>query len=66
MSDDFSRSYPNSQQRVQELAIRSVEQYLEAMSKTLANFGLEHLAEFEDEDIRRTQDIFDALDVPIR
>ncbi|KAL9239469.1 hypothetical protein vseg_013787 [Gypsophila vaccaria] len=35
------------------------------MGKTLANFGLEHLTKIQDEEIRRTRDVVDALDAPI-
>ncbi|KAL9235703.1 hypothetical protein vseg_010442 [Gypsophila vaccaria] len=65
MLEDFKRAYPNSHARIQQKTIRGVEQYLEAMGKTLENFALEHLTEIQDEEIRRTRDVVDALDAPI-
>lgn len=65
LSKDFRHQFPHSGVRVKQLIVRSVEQSLEAMGKSLAAFGLEHLNDFEDADLRRTREIVDALDAPI-
>ncbi|XP_021775348.1 uncharacterized protein LOC110739200 [Chenopodium quinoa] len=48
-----------------ELTVRSLEQHLEAMGKSLATFGLDHLNSQVDDGFRRTKGIIDALDAPI-
>ncbi|KAK9689010.1 hypothetical protein RND81_09G027900 [Saponaria officinalis] len=53
LSEDFRRQNGKCPDKVRHLTVRVVEQYLEAMGKTLKCFGLEHL------------DITDALDALI-
>ncbi|XP_010687521.1 uncharacterized protein LOC104901629 [Beta vulgaris subsp. vulgaris] len=65
LSEDFSHKFPNFPEKVRHLTARAVEQYLEAMGKSLKAFGLEHLQGQEDDELRRTKDIVDALDAPI-
>ncbi|XP_057246761.1 uncharacterized protein LOC104899124 [Beta vulgaris subsp. vulgaris] len=65
LSEDFSHKFPNFPEKVRHLTARAVEQYLEAMGKSLKAFGLEHLQGQEDDELRRTKDIVDALDPPI-
>ncbi|XP_074299755.1 uncharacterized protein LOC141630914 [Silene latifolia] len=65
LSDDFRLKFPADPRKVSQLTARSVERYLEAMGKTMAEFGLEHLDTCNDDEMRRTRDIFDAFDAAI-
>ncbi|XP_074318033.1 uncharacterized protein LOC141654817 [Silene latifolia] len=65
LSDDFRLKFPADPRKVSQLTARSVERYLEAMGKTMAEFGLEHLDTCNDDEMRRTRDIVDALDAAI-
>ncbi|XP_056695007.1 uncharacterized protein [Spinacia oleracea] len=65
LSENYKHQFPDSESKVKQLTARSVEQYLEAMGKSLKAFGLEHLNEAQDAEITRTKDILDALDAPI-
>ncbi|KAK9732805.1 hypothetical protein RND81_04G023700 [Saponaria officinalis] len=65
LSEDFTKKNTNNPEKARYLTVRSVEQYLEAMGKTLKCFGLDHLAGTVDDELRRTKDITDALDAPI-
>ncbi|XP_074271299.1 uncharacterized protein LOC141595232 [Silene latifolia] len=65
LSEDFRHRYPDQPQEVSQLTARVVEWYLEAMGKTMATFGLDHLDTCNDDEIRRTRDIVDALNAPI-
>ncbi|XP_074293518.1 uncharacterized protein LOC141620583 [Silene latifolia] len=65
LSQDFQHKFPNEPNKVSHLTASSVENSLEAMGKSLKSFNLEHLVAFEDDEIRRTKDIIDALDSPI-
>ncbi|KAK9740632.1 hypothetical protein RND81_03G049700 [Saponaria officinalis] len=65
LSEDFTKKNPNNPMKARSLTVKSVEQYLEAMGKTLKCFGLDHLAGTVDDAFRRTKDITDALDAPI-
>ncbi|XP_074321416.1 uncharacterized protein LOC141657922 [Silene latifolia] len=65
LSEDYRHKYPNEPQKVKQLTARSVEQYLESMGKSLKFFGLDHLDTCNDDELRRTRDIIDALDTPI-
>ncbi|XP_021851591.2 uncharacterized protein [Spinacia oleracea] len=65
LSEDYKHQFPDSESKVKQLTARSVEQYLEAMGKSLKAFGLEHLNEAQDAEITRTKDILYALDAPI-
>ncbi|XP_074296943.1 uncharacterized protein LOC141627609 [Silene latifolia] len=65
LSEDYRYNYPGQPQKVRQLTARSVEQYLEAMGKSLLAFGLDHLDTCTDNELRRTRDIIDALDAPI-
>ncbi|XP_074289274.1 uncharacterized protein LOC141614428 [Silene latifolia] len=62
---DFQHKFPNESNKVIHLTASSVEISLEAMGKSLKSFNLEHLLESENEELRRTKDIIDALDAPI-
>ncbi|XP_074291653.1 uncharacterized protein LOC141618442 [Silene latifolia] len=65
LSDDFRFQFPDDPLKVSQLTARAVERYLEAMGKTMAEFELDHLDTFTDDDVRRTRDIVDALDAAI-
>ncbi|XP_074293400.1 uncharacterized protein LOC141620425 [Silene latifolia] len=65
LSQDFRHKYPHEPNKVNHLTASSVEGSLEAMGKSLKYFNLEHLVEAQDDEIRRTKDIIDALDAPI-
>ncbi|XP_021754904.1 ATP-dependent DNA helicase PIF2-like [Chenopodium quinoa] len=65
LSEDFNYKYPNCKSKVMSLTIREVENNLEAMGKSLENFGLGHLIEETDARIHITKDIADALEAPI-
>ncbi|KAH9624148.1 hypothetical protein KSS87_012813 [Heliosperma pusillum] len=65
LSEDYSQQYPHEPRKVKLLTVRAVEQFLEAMGRTLKSFGLQQLEELRDEEFRRTKDIIDALDAPI-
>ncbi|XP_021761012.1 uncharacterized protein LOC110725856 [Chenopodium quinoa] len=65
LSEDFARQYPGVENKVKRLTVRSVEQHLEAMGKSLSACGLAVLMEDNDNQIDRTKDIQDALDAPI-
>ncbi|XP_074299646.1 uncharacterized protein LOC141630791 [Silene latifolia] len=65
LSQNFQHKFPNEPNKVSHLTASSVENSLEAMGKYLKSFNLENLVAFEDDEIRRTKDIIDALDSPI-
>ncbi|XP_056688027.1 uncharacterized protein [Spinacia oleracea] len=65
LSEDFKRQFPDLYSKVKHLTVRSVEQCLEEMGKSLNTFGLEHLNVAQDAEVARTKDITDALDAPI-
>ncbi|KAK9723988.1 hypothetical protein RND81_05G039400 [Saponaria officinalis] len=65
LSEDFTKKNPNNPEKARCRTVRSIDQYLEAMGKTLKCFGIDHLAGTVDEAFRRTKDITDALDAPI-
>ncbi|XP_021762956.1 uncharacterized protein LOC110727683 [Chenopodium quinoa] len=65
LSEDFARQYPGVENKVKRLTVRSVEQHLEAMGKSLSACGLAVLMEDTDNQIDRIKDIQDALDAPI-
>ncbi|XP_074267172.1 uncharacterized protein LOC141590478 [Silene latifolia] len=65
LSQDLQHKFPNDPKKVSHLTASSVEMSLEAMGKSLKDFNLDYLLESEDDEIRRTKDIIDALDAPI-
>ncbi|XP_074298500.1 uncharacterized protein LOC141629384 [Silene latifolia] len=65
LSDGYRYKFPGQPQKVKRLIARSVEQYLEAMGKTMETFGLEHLETSSNHEVQRTRDIIDALEAPI-
>ncbi|XP_021754584.1 ATP-dependent DNA helicase PIF3-like [Chenopodium quinoa] len=65
LSEDFAYQHQGNDDRVKKLTIRSVEQYLEAMGKSLRNVGLTELCSAEEDEFQRTKDIIDSLDAPI-
>lgn len=65
LSEDFRRKFPNCVEKVKCLIARSVEQFVEAMGKSLKSFGLEHIVEVEDEELRRARAIVDVMDASI-
>ncbi|XP_021721928.1 ATP-dependent DNA helicase pfh1-like [Chenopodium quinoa] len=65
LSEDFARKYAGAERKIKKLTVRSVEQYLEAMRKSLGECGLAVLINNNDTEIDRTKDIQDALDAPI-
>ncbi|XP_074271087.1 uncharacterized protein LOC141595011 [Silene latifolia] len=65
LSDDFRFQFPDDPLKISQLTARAVERYLEAMGKTMAEFGLDHLDTCTDDDARRNRDIVDALDAAI-
>ncbi|XP_021750175.1 ATP-dependent DNA helicase PIF1-like [Chenopodium quinoa] len=65
LSEDFQHQYQDNVLKVKQLTIRSLEQYLEAMGKSLKIVGLPKLCFGEEDDFQRMKDIIDALDAPI-
>ncbi|KAH9622274.1 hypothetical protein KSS87_001374, partial [Heliosperma pusillum] len=65
LSADFRMKFPNNSSKVVMLTTNPIEQYLEAMGKSLRSFGLDDILQCSDEILRRTRDIIDALDAPI-
>ncbi|KAK9668308.1 hypothetical protein RND81_13G050100 [Saponaria officinalis] len=61
LSEDFTKKNPNNPMKARSLTVRSVEQYLEAMGKTLKCFGLDHIAGTVDDAFRRTKGGLAAL-----
>ncbi|XP_021755611.1 uncharacterized protein LOC110720849 isoform X4 [Chenopodium quinoa] len=65
LSEDFAQKYSGAESKIKILTVRSVEQHLEAMGKSLCGCGLAVLVDNNDTEIDRTKDIQDALDAPI-
>ncbi|XP_021713576.1 uncharacterized protein LOC110681758 [Chenopodium quinoa] len=65
LSEDFAQKYSGAESKIKKLTVRSVEQHLEAMGKSLCGCGLAVLMDNNDTEIDRTKDIQDALDAPI-
>ncbi|XP_021754919.1 uncharacterized protein LOC110720220 [Chenopodium quinoa] len=65
LSGDFKHKYPSNPQKFRHLIVKSVEWFLESMGSSLAKYGLDHLVEPNDDEIRITKDIDDALNAPI-
>ncbi|XP_021763813.1 uncharacterized protein LOC110728479 [Chenopodium quinoa] len=65
LSEDFSHEFPTDLVKVQMLTARSVDHHLEALGKSLSEYGLDNMNEEPDSEFKRTKDIIDALDAPI-
>ncbi|KAK9688716.1 hypothetical protein RND81_09G006000 [Saponaria officinalis] len=65
LSADFTHARARVSATAQQMAAQVIEQYLEAMGKSLKYFGLDNLTECQSDAIRRTKDIVDALDAPV-
>ncbi|XP_021766704.1 uncharacterized protein LOC110731181 [Chenopodium quinoa] len=65
LSEDFAQKYSGAESKIKKLTVRSVEQHLEAMGKSLCGCGLAVLMDNNDTEIDRTKGIQDALDAPI-
>ncbi|KAK9668839.1 hypothetical protein RND81_13G090300 [Saponaria officinalis] len=66
LSADFTHARARVSTTAQQMATQAIEQYLEAMGKSLKYFGLDNLTKCQSDAIRRTKDIVDALDAPVR
>ncbi|XP_021744640.1 uncharacterized protein LOC110710622 [Chenopodium quinoa] len=53
LSEDFKHRYPSDPQKVRQLTVKSVEWFLESMGSSLAKYGLDHLVEPDDDEMRK-------------
>ncbi|XP_074303832.1 uncharacterized protein LOC141638327 [Silene latifolia] len=65
LSEDFKKRYGDDGHKILLMTATKVEQYLEGMGKTFADFGLAHLHFEEDAVVQGTRDITDALNAPV-
>ncbi|XP_021733408.1 uncharacterized protein LOC110700208 [Chenopodium quinoa] len=65
LSEDFSHKFPDNKVKVRVFTASSIEKHLEALGKSLLDFGLNSLNVESNDEFRRTKDIIDALDAPI-
>lgn len=65
LSEDYRYANNGEEAKILLLTCEDIERLLEAMGKTLKEFGLEHLKSIEGAELRVTRDIEDALKIPI-
>ncbi|XP_074296881.1 uncharacterized protein LOC141627538 [Silene latifolia] len=65
LSEDFRKQIGNDEHRVLQLTAGQIEQFLEGMGRTFADFNLQHLQIAEEPGLHSTRDIEDALNAPV-
>ena len=65
LSEDFQHQQPNNPLLVRKLIVRDIEQRLDSMGRSLADYNLADLLPLDAHDVQCTRDVADALNAPI-